>query len=173
MGKNEARKWSGLRFGANLKIQREQRGWTQEQLAAKLRDAGIQAHWSTIGKIENGDRSVRVDEAAAIADLFDGMSIDALVGRRAVREADTVFALRRGNRLVTQVQWENETLARDLRACAEELEREYPNIAEQLNMVADATAAAVAAAEHFGGIDGAITEGSRAALQALYSGDGQ
>ena len=171
MGNFEARKWSGLRFGANLKIQREQRGWTQEQLAAKLREAGIKAHWSTIGKIENGDRSVRVDEAAAIADLFDGMSIDALVGRKAVREADTVFALRRGNRLVMQTQWENETLARDLRACAEELAESHPRIAAQLNEVAEAASSAFFAAQHFGGVEGAVRDGSKAVLRALYDSD--
>ena len=161
------KKWHGLQFGENLKIQREQRGWTQEQLAAKLRAVGVQAHWSTIGKIENGDRSVRVDEAAAIADLFDGMSIDALVGRKAVGEGDKIFALRRANRVVTQTQWENESLADDLRACAADLDADFPAIAARLHQIAFAASHAAQEARNFGDLSGALKEGTTAALQAF------
>jgi len=37
-------------------------------------------HWTTIAKIEKGERSVRIDEAAGIAELIE-TSVDALPGR--------------------------------------------------------------------------------------------
>ena len=55
----------------------------QRELADKLADKGINMHWTTIAKIEKGgERSVRIDEAAAFADVF-GVSVDHLLGRRA------------------------------------------------------------------------------------------
>ena len=39
----------------------------------------------TIAKIEAGDRTVRIDEATAIADLF-GLSLDALLGRKGMED---------------------------------------------------------------------------------------
>jgi hypothetical protein len=40
-------------------------------MATMLSDKGIPMHWTTIAKIEKNDRSVRIDEAAGIADLDD------------------------------------------------------------------------------------------------------
>jgi len=47
----------------------------------------------TIAKIEAGDRSVRVNEALGIADVFE-MSLDALLGRREPDDTTLMFALR-------------------------------------------------------------------------------
>lgn len=57
-----------------------------------LSDKGIPMHWTTVAKIEKGTRSVRIDEAAAIADLF-GISVDTLLGRRARPKSDQVHVL--------------------------------------------------------------------------------
>jgi hypothetical protein len=43
-------------------------------------------------KIESGEREVRIDEAAAIADLF-GVSVDALTGRRVGLQHDLAYML--------------------------------------------------------------------------------
>ena len=49
-------------------------------MAKLLKDKGFSTYTTTIHKIENGQRPVPLDEAAAIADLFD-MSLDSLLGR--------------------------------------------------------------------------------------------
>lgn len=67
-------------FRKRLKAERAAKGWSQADLAKMLSDKGIPVHSTTIAKIEAGDREVRIDEAAAMADLF-GTSVDALLGR--------------------------------------------------------------------------------------------
>ncbi|WP_286274095.1 helix-turn-helix transcriptional regulator [Mycobacterium antarcticum] len=70
-----------LRDGPNHIV--VQRGWTQTELAKMITDqgVGIGMHWTTIAKIEKGDRSVKIDEAVVIADLFE-VSVDSLLGRQ-------------------------------------------------------------------------------------------
>ena len=90
MGK---RKWAEDYFSKRVKTERERRDWSQAEMAKMLRDQGIQPmHWTTIAKIEKGERSVRIDEAAGIADLF-GISVDTLLGRRAKPKSDLVHTL--------------------------------------------------------------------------------
>ncbi len=57
-----------------------------------LRGKDIPMHWTTVAKIEKGERSVRIEEAAAIADLL-GISVDALLGRRGRPRSDERYAL--------------------------------------------------------------------------------
>jgi transcriptional regulator with XRE-family HTH domain len=69
------------RFRKQLRGERERRGWSQADVAKMLSDKGIDGIYpTTIAKLEAGDRAVRIDEAAAIADLFE-VSLDALLGR--------------------------------------------------------------------------------------------
>lgn len=60
-----------------------------------LGDKGIKGIYpTTIAKIESGERAVRIDEAAALADLFE-VSLDALLGRRHnSREDELAYSLR-------------------------------------------------------------------------------
>jgi transcriptional regulator with XRE-family HTH domain len=85
MGKG---KWTEDHFARRLRTEREHRGWSQAETAKLLSDKGIPMHWTTIAKIEKGDRSVRIDEAAGIADLF-GASVDELLGRKAAEHQAT------------------------------------------------------------------------------------
>jgi transcriptional regulator with XRE-family HTH domain len=85
-------KWTENHFRKRLKDERERRKWKQEELANKLVAKGIPMHWTSIAKIEKGSRSVRIDEAAAIADLF-GISVDTMLGRRARPRSDQAHAL--------------------------------------------------------------------------------
>ena len=55
-------------------------------------DRGIPMHWTTIAKVEKNDRSVRIDEAAGIADLF-GTSVDELLGRKVAPERHMTYPL--------------------------------------------------------------------------------
>ena len=87
------RKWTEDHFAKRLRAEREHRGWSQAEMAKMLSDKGISMHWTTIAKIEKNDRSVRIDEAAGIADLFD-TSVDALLGRKVRPGNDLAYILR-------------------------------------------------------------------------------
>lgn len=83
--------FNGDRFRCNVKAERERRQWSQAGLAGMLADRGYPMHWTTIAKIEAGDRSVRVDEAGVFADLF-GVSVDTMIGRTG-SDTDMVWAI--------------------------------------------------------------------------------
>lgn len=75
-------------FRKRLRELREERGWSQDQLANMLHDKGFD--WlikTTISKIEAGKRNVRIDEAVAIADLFQ-LPLDVLLSRSSARKVD-------------------------------------------------------------------------------------
>lgn len=75
---------------ANL---RNERDWSQAELAKKLTAMGIDnMHNTTVAKIEAGDREIKLDEAAALANLF-GLSVDSLLGRRQGAHQDLQYAL--------------------------------------------------------------------------------
>jgi transcriptional regulator with XRE-family HTH domain len=58
------------RFGEVVRGWRQARGWSQEEVAEKLRHQGFEMHQTTIAKIERGTRPLRVAEANAIAAVF-------------------------------------------------------------------------------------------------------
>lgn len=61
-----------VNFIAAMKEERERLGIGQAELAKRLQAAGIDhMHPTTISRIESGDRSVRLDEAFAIANALD------------------------------------------------------------------------------------------------------
>jgi transcriptional regulator with XRE-family HTH domain len=81
-------KWTDERFGKRVKHERDLRGWSQAEMAQMLSDNGIQPiHPTTIAKIEGGTRSVRINEALGIANLFEA-SLDELLDRARYAFAD-------------------------------------------------------------------------------------
>ncbi|PVB14461.1 XRE family transcriptional regulator [Mycobacteroides abscessus] len=64
-----------------VKAERLRREWSQADVAKKLSDNGIQTYPTTIAKIEAGVRAIKIDEAVALANLFD-ITLDTLTGRR-------------------------------------------------------------------------------------------
>lgn len=68
-------------LGQKIKCAREKKGWSQEQLAAKMQLRGLDITRSAIAKIEVGQRHIYVEEIKAFKellkvryqDLFDGM----------------------------------------------------------------------------------------------------
>lgn len=58
------------KLGANIRLLREQRGWTQEQLAAKLQTAGTDITRSALAKIEVGQRHLYSFELKALREIF-------------------------------------------------------------------------------------------------------
>jgi transcriptional regulator with XRE-family HTH domain len=71
---------TGYAFRENLRRQREGEGWTQGELARRLRDTGATAlgHQTTLARIESGQRAVRLDEAVTLAQVLN-TTLDALL----------------------------------------------------------------------------------------------
>lgn len=70
------------RFRENMRHIREEKGWSQGELSRRLLDSGWSVfHQTTITRIENGSRQVRLDEAIAIANALgvtlETMTLDA------------------------------------------------------------------------------------------------
>jgi transcriptional regulator with XRE-family HTH domain len=82
------------RFRERMKHERDRRGWSQADLSKLLQGRGLEHIYSTtVAKIESGERAVRIDEATAIADLFE-VSVDVLLGRNVERSRDLAYTLR-------------------------------------------------------------------------------
>lgn len=58
-------------LGERVRSLREQRGWSQDELAARMKDLGFNWLQSTAAKTEKAHRPIRVDEATALASLLD------------------------------------------------------------------------------------------------------
>lgn len=81
-------------FRKKLRQERERRGWSQADVAKMLSDNGLPMYPTTVAKIEAGERGVRIDEAAGIADLLE-VPLDWLVGRQASGQGTEIrYALR-------------------------------------------------------------------------------
>jgi transcriptional regulator with XRE-family HTH domain len=82
------------RFRERVKDERDRRGWSQADLSKLLQGRGLEHIYpTTVAKIESGERAVRIDEATAIADLFE-VSVDVLLGRNVERSRDLAYTLR-------------------------------------------------------------------------------
>lgn len=53
-------------IGRKVRLLREERGWSQTELARRLSDLGLDMHQTTVAKMESGRRPLRVSEAVAI-----------------------------------------------------------------------------------------------------------
>lgn len=65
------------RFGQNVRRLREQRGLTQEQLAAQLQLRGCDITRSALAKMEVGQRHIYPDEVLLLKEILD-IPFDAL-----------------------------------------------------------------------------------------------
>lgn len=58
-------------FGFGVKDRREQLGWSMTELATRLRKKGLDNfHPTTIGRMERGERPIRLSEAQAVVEVF-------------------------------------------------------------------------------------------------------
>jgi transcriptional regulator with XRE-family HTH domain len=62
--------WSHY-LGSTIRRQRDERGWSQDQLAQRLTELGFRWLQSTVNRIETGSRTVTWDEAAILSLIFD------------------------------------------------------------------------------------------------------
>lgn len=58
------------RFGQIVREFRVARGWSQQELADKLAEHGINARQVTVGRIETGGRPIRLNEVAVLAEVL-------------------------------------------------------------------------------------------------------
>ncbi|WP_330446436.1 helix-turn-helix domain-containing protein [Kocuria rhizophila] len=75
-------------FGANLRQAREKRGWSQSELARRMRDESLWKKYSQMGvsRTEDNLRAVRLDEAVALANVLGCPIEDLLRGEPMRRE---------------------------------------------------------------------------------------
>lgn len=75
-------------FGANLRQAREKRGWSQSELARRMRDESSWKKYSQMGvsRTEDNLRAVRLDEAVALANVLGCPIEDLLRGEPMRRE---------------------------------------------------------------------------------------
>lgn len=124
-------KWVDTRFGQQLKRMRDEKGWTQPQMADLLSEKGITPmHATTIAKIEAGVRSVRINEAVGIADLLD-VPLDALLGRQRHDHTTLTFALATLMGYVTDCQRQ----IREAQGNAADIAEQLDDLPDQFNDV--------------------------------------
>lgn len=83
-------------FRVSMKRMREERGWTQAELANRMTDSGWSGMYQmTIGRMEKGVRPIRIGEARGLAKVFGvtvGMMIAPSESSRPIEELkDTVL----------------------------------------------------------------------------------
>lgn len=75
---------TGKLFGANARLsrliraRREERGWSQQDLADAAQEAGLGWIQSTVNRIEHGERNISLDEVGSVAALL-GIGIEAIL----------------------------------------------------------------------------------------------
>lgn len=80
-------------FAENVRREREKRGFSQAEMARRLREFGLdQFHPTTVSRVENGERPVRLSEAARFADIL-GTTVGKLVSNYIEEVEDLVEAL--------------------------------------------------------------------------------
>ncbi len=53
-----------------FRVLREERGWSQKEMAERVRSYGFDFHQSTVAKLESGGRPLRVAEMYALSHVF-------------------------------------------------------------------------------------------------------
>ena len=127
------------RFRDRVKYERDRRKWSQADLSKMLNDKGIKGIYpTTIAKIESGERAVRIDEAATLADLFE-VPLDALLGRRAgAQRNELAYRLRLLRDTAKESSQQVWTSMEKIREQLEELPRDFDG-ADKLQKLGDDT----------------------------------
>jgi transcriptional regulator with XRE-family HTH domain len=112
------------RFGEVVRRWRQSRGWSQEDVAEKLRHQGFEMHQTTIAKIERGTRPLRVAEADAIAEVFK-MPVMAVFELSLPNDApwwapDQPETIRKRQKLLERARQQSEGAHRKLYSAAED-----------------------------------------------------
>jgi transcriptional regulator with XRE-family HTH domain len=115
-------------FGLEVQAQREEKGWSMTEFAGMLSEAGLtNFHPTTVGRLERGERPVRLSEAVVIAGVL-GSKLDDLVVEPLSGDEDakwTITAIegvsKRAARYLHSVDSYRETLKGQLQVLESEL----------------------------------------------------
>jgi transcriptional regulator with XRE-family HTH domain len=69
-------------FAQQLRAVRNEKGWSQQELAARMAKAGVPWIQSMVAKVEQGSRTVSIGEAIVLADVLDVRLEDLVTLRR-------------------------------------------------------------------------------------------
>lgn len=118
MGKQSA---AETQFRERVQRERKRRKWSRADLSKRLQDKGLEhLYASTVAKIEYGERPVRIDEATAIADLFE-VSVDTLLGRSVAPKNDKMYVFKALLDSAQQASWQVSSIESTLRDQTAEL----------------------------------------------------
>lgn len=122
------KKWSDASFGKRVQVERTNRGWSQAEMARMLSDNGVEPmHPTTVAKIESGQRSVRINEAVGIAELFEA-SVDSLLGRKPGAQINELeYSLRLLRDTARQSSQQIFTAMETIREQLDDLPKEFAN----------------------------------------------
>jgi len=80
-------------FRERITRERKRRGWSQAEVARRLTAMGIDSIYNTtVAKLESGEREIKLDEAVALARLYEA-PLDALVGLQSKTERDLDYLM--------------------------------------------------------------------------------
>jgi transcriptional regulator with XRE-family HTH domain len=65
--------------GRQLALLREERGWSQSEVARRMKVYGYNWHQTTVGRVENGKRPLRLNELMHLAAMFGVLPIQLIV----------------------------------------------------------------------------------------------
>lgn len=133
-------------MGVTLRTLRMKRGLSQDQVADRMRVAGFSWQQTTVAKTEGGQRPIRVNEAVALARMFDVTVSYLLTPRREdehqIRIAEARRSLERAQYGVAEARVQL-TRSMHVRLEAEEALAEAIRLAEEAGVFDEAELAAV------------------------------
>lgn len=103
-------------FGKGVKEMRAKRNWSQQALAERLDQAGLNIDSSGVSRIENGTRALRLSEALLVASALD-IDLDWLL-----RPAPTPDVSERIEEAVADVRRDHQDLTNDVERLAQSRE---------------------------------------------------
>ncbi|MFB6724944.1 helix-turn-helix domain-containing protein [Kribbella sp. NPDC056345] len=93
-------------FARRLRMERERQGLSQAELARRVTEVlGVNVDKSAVARIEQQTRAIRLDEAAAMAEVL-GLPIAALLSDRSAEENEALKQQYLADLVVAQRQWE-------------------------------------------------------------------
>ncbi|WP_272948536.1 helix-turn-helix domain-containing protein [Kribbella albertanoniae] len=93
-------------FARRLRMERERQGLSQAELARRVTEVlGVNVDKSAVARIEQQTRAIRLDEAAAMAEVL-GLPIAALLSDRSAGENEALKQQYLADRVAAQRQWE-------------------------------------------------------------------
>lgn len=127
-------------FGKRLRVLREQWGYSQEELARVMQDAGFKWQQTTTAKTEAGKRPVRLNEAHVLAAHF-GVTLDDMLSEEFITEElnESLSAFRLGRSILAATQMRFEALTAQRNALDAELKEVGELMTDLLGAFEDTT----------------------------------